>query len=1376
MDSRALVRTSRRAHAVSRVLVAIAFAVLPLISQVRAATPLPLDEPNLELSDAGQINAMAWQPDGGLIVGGDFRSINGERHRNIARFLPDGTLDAAWNASIDGSVQALAVAADGTIYAGVFPTRPYATATSLLKFGADGTQDVAWAPQFNDGVRAVAIGPDGSIYAGGDFVTVSGFGRKRLVKLNPANGAVDPAWNPSASAFVLALVVDGDGSVFAGGAFTVIGASARAHLVKLAGGGVGAPDVAWNPLGVSDSVFSLQLDGSGGLYVGGYFTTLAGTARHGLGRVATGGSGVLDATWNPAPDGGVSAMALAPDGSLYAAGAFTSIGGRANAAVARLFATGTGAADPGWHGGTSSSAASIAVSATGMVHVGAEGRSNVDARMGYSRFDAAGNLLADAYDIESAGTCYAVAVMPDGRIVVAGSFQKVGQTHQRYLLRLNPDRTLDASWQPDPDFDVRRLLVAPDGSLFVIGSFTHIGATLRINAAKFGSDGSLDPAWNPRGTGINTLAWAGDGALLVGGAFTSLGGVAQPYLAKLSSSGTGAVDSAWRPVFDSAVNEIGVAADRSIFAAGPFMQVNGVARRALAKISADGTLDAGWTPAPDQGVTRLAIDVEHDAIYVAGSFTHIGGQARRYLARLETNGSGAAAPAWNPAPSSAPATLRVANDSLYAAGDFSQIDGVPRHGLARLSLDDASVDPRWDPAPSRTPYAIAVGADGVFYAAGVAGSVGGFDRDGLFALPATTLQDTTITITSIEPEPSLIGDPYTVSFAVDSAFGTPTGSVTVYDHLGGTCETQLVDGAGSCTLGAPPASGEVLLKAVYFPDDDTFDESEVDSTHEVVRADTTIVLSPGGFSVATEPVHFFANLGSSIDVDGGTVTIGDGESSCTAEVVFFTAACDVVFAHAGVHQVTATYSGDDAHEPAVSEPETQTVTSAPTGLEIVSHTPNPSIPGQPVTVTVDVTLFGGAIGPATGVISIDVMSGGPSCAIVLPETSCEIVLTERGSQTLVAFYEGNDDFVAANAFAEQSVNQLPIAIDDETSTNEDQPFTVNATDGVLGNDEDADGTTLVVADPGPRTAGGIGGDVLLLYDGSYEYTPPPDANGDATFEYTPSDGLEEAPAPARVTIHVRPVNDPPEFSLGPNPHFGPGPAGIHQTPGFATMTSSGPGESDNVLAWHVRTISDPSGVLSGDATIALDGTLATPLSGHGGTATLAVSLTDDGGTDNGGNDTSPEQTFTVTVSAGADLAVSIFDGTEFVAGGGTAIYEITVRNLGGDDVTSARATIGASANLSGLAWTCVASDGATCSASGTGIVSDTLSLPSGSSAIYELTANVAPNPELPAEITATIAALTGATDFNPANDTAHDVDATGIFADGLDPPEAPPGR
>jgi hypothetical protein len=294
--------------------------------------------------------------------------------------------------------------------------------------------------------------------------------------------------------------------------------------------------------------------------------------------------------------------------------------------------------------------------------------------------------------------------------------------------------------------------------------------------------------------------------------------------------------------------------------------------------------------------------------------------------------------------------------------------------------------------------------------------------------------------------------------------------------------------------------------------------------------------------------------------------------------------------------------------------------------------------------------------------------------------------------------------------------------------------------------------------------------VTLAVDGSYTYTPPPNANGEATFEYTVSDGLETAIG--EVTLTVFPVNDPPTFAIAASPHFDPGSSGERTTPSFAFMTSAGPpDETDLPLAWHVRTISDPSGVLSAPAVIALDGTLTTTLSGHGGVATLGVRLQDDGGTDNGGNDTSSEQTFTVTVGAGADLSIAIYDGTDFVEGGGAVVYEITVRNLGPDGSTGARALIVPSPNLVDVSWTCTAFDGGTCSASGSGQIQDFVDLPAGARVVYELTATVQADPELPAELFATITALGGGgADFNPNNDSASDTDTTGIFGDGFDTP------
>jgi hypothetical protein len=72
---------------------------------------------------------------------------------------------------------------------------------------------------------------------------------------------------------------------------------------------------------------------------------------------------------------------------------------------------------------------------------------------------------------------------------------------------------------------------------------------------------------------------------------------------------------------------------------------------------------------------------------------------------------------------------------------------------------------------------------------------------------------TNTTITSDDPDPSVVGQQYVVSFRVGSFLLTPTGSVTVGDGSA-SCTGALVAGAGSCTL-ASTTEGSKVLTATY---------------------------------------------------------------------------------------------------------------------------------------------------------------------------------------------------------------------------------------------------------------------------------------------------------------------------------------------------------------------------------------------------------------------------------------------------------------------------------------------------------------------------------------------------------------------------------
>src|SRR6185503_13847176 len=144
--------------------------------------------------------------------------------------------------------------------------------------------------------------------------------------------------------------------------------------------------------------------------------------------------------------------------------------------------------------------------------------------------------------------------------------------------------------------------------------------------------------------------------------------------------------------------------------------------------------------------------------------------------------------------------------------------------------------------------------------------------------------------------------------------------------------------------------------------------------------------------------------------------------------------------------------------------------------------------------------------------------------------------------------------------------------------------------------------------------------------GAFTYTPQPDAYGTDGFTFFASDGTVNS-AVAAVTVTISPVNDPPSFAKGPDQAVtGAQPQTV---PNWATNISAGPA---NESAQLVTFIVSQSPLFAVQPAISPDGTLTfTPNAAANGTATLTVTLRDNGGTANGGIDTSAPQTFSITV-------------------------------------------------------------------------------------------------------------------------------------------------
>jgi hypothetical protein len=250
------------------------------------------------------------------------------------------------------------------------------------------------------------------------------------------------------------------------------------------------------------------------------------------------------------------------------------------------------------------------------------------------------------------------------------------------------------------------------------------------------------------------------------------------------------------------------------------------------------------------------------------------------------------------------------------------------------------------------------------------------------------------------------------------------------------------------------------------------------------------------------------------------------------------------------------------------------------------------------------------------------------------------------------------------------VNSRPTAQDGSASMNEDgAPISIDLA-ALVSDVETSDAalTYTVVSGPAQGTLSGSGA--------TRTFAPARDFNGTATFTYkvidrgspdgcgTPDAGCA-APKESEtrtVTITVKPVNDAPSFEEGPDQTVSED-AGPQTVPRWATGISSGPAdESGQILSFLVSNDDDSLFARDGQPALDAGGTLTyTPAPDASGTATVTVRLRDDGGTANGGVDTSAEQGFEISIRAANDAPEVAFDNPPSSADEGeTETFSFTV--------------------------------------------------------------------------------------------------------------------
>lgn len=203
--------------------------------------------------------------------------------------------------------------------------------------------------------------------------------------------------------------------------------------------------------------------------------------------------------------------------------------------------------------------------------------------------------------------------------------------------------------------------------------------------------------------------------------------------------------------------------------------------------------------------------------------------------------------------------------------------------------------------------------DGLRYARGASAASAWTNLDaGL--LPCQ--QTTTTTITSDQPDASLVGQAYTVDVTVTGQTNSPAGTITVSDGVASCGPVNLVPGAApnsvaSCQLTSPTAGSKVLT-ATYTPSSSAFASSNGTDAHQVNPANTAVsVVGPTRVRINTGATYSIT-LGAVAPGGGtpaaGTVTVSEGVNVCTITLPAST--CDLSFASLGSRTISASFSGN----------------------------------------------------------------------------------------------------------------------------------------------------------------------------------------------------------------------------------------------------------------------------------------------------------------------------------------------------------------------------------------------------------------------------------------------------------------------------------
>ncbi len=216
---------------------------------------------------------------------------------------------------------------------------------------------------------------------------------------------------------------------------------------------------------------------------------------------------------------------------------------------------------------------------------------------------------------------------------------------------------------------------------------------LIFNLGLYAQPGATDSTFKS-GMGANSHVFSillqSDGKIVIGGDFTTYNDTARKYIARLNTDGTLDTNFDSGTGADENIYCMALQSDGKILVGGFFKFYNGMARGGIARLNTDGTLDTTFDSGTGvDGYVSCVAQQSDGKILIGGYFNAYNGTVRNGIVRLNANGS--LDNSFNPNGIGSNLGVRnfalLSDEKIIIVGNFTAYNGSTRYRIARLKTD-----------------------------------------------------------------------------------------------------------------------------------------------------------------------------------------------------------------------------------------------------------------------------------------------------------------------------------------------------------------------------------------------------------------------------------------------------------------------------------------------------------------------------------------------------------------------------------------------------------------------------------------------------------------------------------------------------------------